>query len=196
MHIPNGRSHGRRTHAGRESFEMDVEAETTSTAGAQLVLGLALAGGAILASTLLGRRHEKMIDDEEYAVGYAEMHEPVAHQPKALTSLILPPLFIAMTLSGLRIWNAPSSPTRTRALTLWSLVQGFNALWLALGAKRVGGQLGAATASLAASGAYALQARKLVAPASGFSSPYLGWLGFANALTEELWKRPRRVTVH
>jgi tryptophan-rich sensory protein len=35
-----------------------------------------------------------------------------------------------------------------------------------------------------------------VAPASGFSSPYLGWLGFANALTEELWKRPRRVTVH
>jgi tryptophan-rich sensory protein len=175
---------------------MDLKADTASTAGAQLVLGLALAGGAILASVLLGRRHEKMIDDEEYAVGYAEMHEPVAHQPKALTSLILPPLFIAMTLSGLRIWNAPSSPTRTRALTLWSLVQGFNALWLALGAKRVGGQLGAATASLAASGAYALQARKLVAPASGFSSPYLGWLGFANALTEELWKRPRRVTVH
>ena len=32
--------------------------------------------------------------------------------------------------------------------------------------------------------------------ARGGWSPYLGWLGFANALTEELWKRPRRVTVH
>ncbi len=196
MHIPNGRSHGQKAHAGREAFEIDTKVETPLTAGAQLALGLAVAGGAILISTLLGRRHEKMIDDEEYAVGYAEMHEPVAHQPKALTSLILPPLFIAMTLSGLRIWNAPSSPTRTRALTLWSMVQGSNALWLALGAKRLGGQLGAATATLVASGAYAWQARKLVSPASGLNSPYLGWLGFANALTEELWKRPRRVTVH
>ena len=53
MHIPNGKSHGRRTHAGPESFEIDVKADTPSTAGAQLVLGLALAGGAILASTLL-----------------------------------------------------------------------------------------------------------------------------------------------
>ena len=48
--------------------------------------------------------------------------------------ILVVPLFIAMTLSGLRTWNAPSSPARTRALTIWSLVQGFNALWLGLGA--------------------------------------------------------------
>jgi tryptophan-rich sensory protein len=122
------------------------------------------------------------------------MHEPVAHQPKPLTSLLLPPLFIAMTLSGLRTWNAPSSPARTRALTIWSLVQGFNALWLGLGAKRVGGQLGAATASLAASAAYALEARKV----GGGSAPDLGWLGIANALTAQLWRRPvlRAPTLH
>jgi benzodiazapine receptor len=152
-----------------------------------LVLGLALAGGAILASTLLGRRHERMIDDEEYAVGYAEMHEPVAHQPKALTSLILPPLFIAMTLSGLRIWNAPSSPTRTRALTLWSLVQGFNALWLALGAKRVGGQLGAATASLAASGGLRPPGPQAGGPGLGLQQSLSGLAG--------LRQRPDRGTV-
>jgi tryptophan-rich sensory protein len=135
-----------------------------------------------------------VLDDEMYAVEFAEMHEPVAHQPKPLTSLLLPPLFIAMTLSGLRTWNAPSSPARTRALTIWSLVQGFNALWLGLGARRVGGQLGAATASLAASAAYALEARKV----GGGTAPDLGWLGLANALTAQLWRRPipRMPTIH
>jgi benzodiazapine receptor len=194
MHIPSGKMQGGRAVAGREAFQ--VEAPRGPGPSSQLALGLALAGGAILASVLMGRRHEQLIDDEEYAVGFAEMHEPVAHQPKALTSLILPPLFLAMTLSGLRIWNAPSSPTRTRALTLWSLVQGFNALWLALGAKRVGGQLGAATASIAVSAAYAVQAHKLAAPGSTFPGPLLGWLGFANALSDSLWKRPTRPTVH
>jgi benzodiazapine receptor len=194
MPTPHGKPHAEKAHPGREAFELDTK--PTSSVRAQLLFGAALAGGAILASTLMARRHERMIDDQMFAADFAELHEPVAHQPKALTSLILPPLFIAMTLSGLRIWNAPSSPTRTRALTLWSLVQGFNALWLALGAKRMGGQLGAAVASLGASAAYAISARKLVAPASGLSSPYMGWLGFANALTEEFWKKPRAVTVH
>jgi len=194
MHIPSGRMQGGRAVAGREAFQAEVP--RGPGVGSQLALGAALAGGAILASVLMGRRHERLIDDEEYAVGFAELHEPVAHQPKALTSLILPPLFIAMTLSGLRTWNAPSSPTRTRALTLWSVVQGFNALWLGLGARRVGGQLGAATASLAVSAAYAVQAHKLEAPTSGLSNPYLGWMGFANALTETLRRRPTRVTLH
>jgi tryptophan-rich sensory protein len=157
-------------------------------------VGAALASGAIIAALLMGRRHEKVLDDEMYAVEFAEMHEPVAHQPKPLTSLLLPPLFIAMTLSGLRTWNAPSSPARTRALTIWSLVQGFNALWLGLGAKRLGGGLSAATASLAASAAYAIEARKV----GGGTAPDLGWVGLANALSSQLWRKPapRVPTVH
>jgi len=99
-----------------------------------------------------------------------------------------------MTLSGLRTWNAPSSPARTRALTIWSLVQGFNALWLGLGAKRLGGQLSAATASLAASAAYAIEARKV----GGGTAPDLGWVGLANALSSQLWRKPvpRAPTIH
>lgn len=183
MHIANGKS-GVRAHAGREAFELDRRGGHHPAA--QIAVGAALAGGAIVAALIMGRRHEQALDDEMYAVEFAEMHEPVAHQPKPLTSLILPPLFIAMTLSGLRTWNAPSSPARTRALTIWSLVQGFNALWLGLGARRVGGQLGAATASLAASAAYAIEARKV----GGGTAPDFGWLGLANALTSQLWRRP------
>jgi tryptophan-rich sensory protein len=191
MHIANGKSRERAL-AGREAFELDRREGYHPAA--QIAVGAALAGGAIVAALIMGRRHEQVLDDEMYAVEFAEMHEPVAHQPKPLTSLLLPPLFIAMTLSGLRTWNAPSSPARTRALTIWSLVQGFNALWLGLGARRVGGQLGAATASLAASAAYAIEARKV----GGGTAPDLGWLGLANALTAQLWRRPvpRAPTIH
>ncbi len=190
MNILNGKE--RRTHAraGREAFEVEPHAENHPAA--QIALGALLAGGAILAAMAMGRRHEAVLDDAMYAVEFAEMHEPVAHQPKPLTSLILPPLFIAMTLSGLRTWNAPASPARTRALTLWSLTQGFNALWLGLGAKRLGGQATAATASLAASTAYAIEARKV----GGGTAPDLGWLGVANALTAQLWRRPQGPTLH
>lgn len=193
MHIANGKSRERAL-AGREAFQLDQRDGGVHPA-AQVALGAALAGGAIVAALMMGRRHEAVLDDEMYAVEFAEMHEPVAHQPKPLTSLLLPPLFIAMTLSGLRTWNAPASPARTRALTIWSLVQGFNALWLGLGAKRVGGQLGAATASLAASAAYAIEARKV----GGGVAPDLGWVGIANALTAQLWRRPlapRVPTIH
>jgi len=191
MHIVHGKPRERAL-AGREAFEL--ERREGPHPAAQVAFGAALAGGAIVAALIMGRRHEKVLDDEMYAVEFAEMHEPVAHQPKPLTSLILPPLFIAMTLSGLRTWNAPSSPARTRALTIWSLVQGFNALWLGLGAKRLGGQLGAATASLAASAAYAIEARKV----GGGAAPDLGWLGLANALTTQLWRKPipRAPTLH
>jgi tryptophan-rich sensory protein len=192
MHIANGKPRERAL-PGREAFEIDRRDAGVHPA-AQVAVGAALAGGAIIAAMMMGRRHEAVLDDEMYAVEFAEMHEPVAHQPKPLTSLLLPPLFIAMTLSGLRTWNAPASPARTRALTIWSLVQGFNALWLGLGARRVGGQLGAATASLAASAAYALEARKV----GGGSAPDFGWIGIANALTAQLWRRsPMRVpTIH
>lgn len=191
MHIANGKTRDRAL-AGREAFQLDRREGVHPVA--QIAAGAALAGAAIIAAKVMGGRHERVLDDEMYAVEFAEMHEPVAHQPKPLTSLLLPPLFIAMTLSGLRTWNSPSSPARTRALTIWSLVQGFNALWLGLGAKRVGGQLGAATASLAASAAYAIEARKV----GGGSAPDLGWVGIANALTAQLWRRPvlRAPTLH
>lgn len=134
MHIANGTARERAL-AGREAFELDHRERHHPVA--QVAFGAALAGGAIIAAMIMGRRHERALDDEMYAVEFAEMHEPVAHQPKPLTSLLLPPLFIAMTLSGLRTWNAPSSPARTRALTIYKhgyrhrkVVQRRQGLWL------------------------------------------------------------------
>jgi tryptophan-rich sensory protein len=103
--------------------------------------------------------------------------------------MIWPALFMALTLSGLRVWNAPPSAARTQALTLWGAVQALNAVWMALGPRRLGGQLAAAVASLGTSTAYAWRARQVDTPAAGMVAPYLGWIGLANVLSEELWRR-------
>lgn len=159
--------------------------------GAHVAMGVALAAGAVLAAGLIAHHNERAEVVDQYDGEYAEMVQPAFKPKKAVFGLVWPPLMMALTLSGLRIWSAPASPERTRALTLWSLVQGFNTVWMAAGPKRLGGQVTASVASLATSAAYALAARKVDAPASGLAAPYLGWMGLANVLTEQLWKRPR-----
>jgi tryptophan-rich sensory protein len=66
---------------------------------------------------------------------------------------------------------------------------------MALGPRRLGGQLTTAVATLGTACAYAWSARKVDASAANLASPYLGWIGFASVLTEELWRKnlaPRR----
>jgi tryptophan-rich sensory protein len=60
---------------------------------------------------------------------------------------------------------------------------------MALGPRRLGGQLTAAVVSLGTSAAYAWRARQVDPPAAGMATPYVGWIGFANVLTGELWRR-------
>ena len=162
--------------------------------GAHVAMGVALAAGAVIAAGLIAHHNEQAKDFDQYDPEYAEMVQPVFKPKRALFGLIWPPLMMALTLSGLRVWNAPASEQRTRALTLWSLVQGFNTVWMAAGPNRLGGQVTASVASLATSAAYAFSARQVVAPASGLAGPYLGWMGLANVLTEQIWRKaPARV---
>ncbi|HWA60496.1 MAG TPA: TspO/MBR family protein [Caulobacteraceae bacterium] len=155
-----------------------------------LVLGVALTAGAVLASRLLAARRGHALDAEAGESGPAPRRAP------AVLGVLWPPLFMALTVSGLRVWNAPPGRSRTRALTLWSLIQGFSALWMSVGPRRLGGQLAVGVATLGAAAAYALQARRIDAPAVNLAAPYLGWIGFANVATEELWRRDPGSTVH
>ncbi|HEX5380332.1 MAG TPA: TspO/MBR family protein [Phenylobacterium sp.] len=157
---------------------------------------MAIAAGAVLASTLVARRLAPA-DNPEIEAVHGATRPGLRLPPHAVFSVIWPPLFLALTLSGLRIWNAPRSPARAQALTLWGVAQALNALWMALGPGRLGGRLTMAVASLGTSAAYAWRARQVDAPASGLAGPYMGWIGFANVLTEELWRKSgARPTIH
>jgi benzodiazapine receptor len=162
-----------------------------------VLIGLGLTAGAIALSAMVARLNAP--PEEEWEV-YSDYEEPVAVEPKPapkVFGMIWPPLYLALTISGLRIWNAPRSAERTQALTLWGVVQALNAVWMALGPRKLGGQLATAIASLGTAAAYVWRARRVDPPAAGLVAPYIGWIGFANVLTEELWRgKPEVQTVH
>jgi len=162
-----------------------------------LLIGLGITAGAVAASALIARASAPTPDNPEVYSDYEELEQPAFKPPAQVFAFVWPPLFLALIVSGLRIWNAPRSAARTQALSLWAAVQGLNALWMALGPRRLSGQLATAVTTLGAAGAYIWRAGKVDAPAAGLVAPYAGWIGFANVLTEELWrKNHERPTIH
>jgi benzodiazapine receptor len=179
----------------RHTFDRAVNSQGRSVS--HILAGVALTGGAVLASALISARNAPTDANPEVKAEYDMLRKPAFQPPKQAFAVIWPPLFLALTISGLRIWNAPPSRARTEAITLWSAVQALNALWMALGPRRLSAQLAAAVASLGASAAYVWRARAVDPPASALVAPYLGWISFANALTGELWrKNTPRPTIH
>jgi len=176
---------------------VDGLANSRGRSARHLLLGLGVTAGAVLASAVIAKRNAPTDDNPRVKAQYDRLDQPAANPPPKAFALIWPPLFMALTVSGLRIWNAPRSAARSQALTLWGVVQALNAAWMALGPSRLGGQLAAATASLGASAAYAWRARRVDPPAANMVAPYVGWMGFANVLTEELWrKNAAKPTLH
>jgi tryptophan-rich sensory protein len=118
-------------------------------------------------------------------------------QPTNALSLAWPPLLAALTFSALRVWNAPASTARSRALGFWGAIQGLNALWFLTGTGRRRVRMATAAASLGAGIGYASAARKVDAGAAALVSPYIGWGGLTGFLRPELWRKgPPRPSIH
>jgi tryptophan-rich sensory protein len=176
---------------------VDSLANSRGRSARHILIGLGLTAGAVALSALVARLNAPPEEEWEAYSDYEELVpvEPTP-QPK-LFGMLWPPLYLALTLSGLRIWNAPKSVARTQALTLWGVVQGLNAIWMALGPKKLGGQLATGIASLGTAAAYVWRARQVDPPSASLVAPYVGWIGFANVLTDELWRgKPEAQTVH
>jgi tryptophan-rich sensory protein len=182
-------------HSVRDAF--DKAANSQGRSAQHVAAGLAITAGAVLASALISGLSAPTKLNPKAKAAYDQLEQPAFAPPRQAFAVIWPPLFLALTLSGLRVWNAPEGRERSQALGLWGAVQGLNALWMALGPKRLGAQLAVAAASFAASAAYVWRARAVDPPASNLVAPYLGWISFANALTGELWRKNQpRPTIH
>lgn len=179
----------------RDAIDGLANSEGRSTR--HLMIGLGVTAGAVLASALIARANAPIPENPDVSRAYDKLDKTPITPPKSAFAVIWPPLFMALTLSGLRVWNAPPSPARTQALTLWGVVQALNATWMALGPKHLGGQLATAIASLGTSAAYAWRARKVDQPAANMVAPYVGWVAFANVVTGDLWRRNKdQPTLH
>jgi tryptophan-rich sensory protein len=169
---------------------VDSLANSRGRSAGHILWGLGLTAGALGLSVLAARLLAPKPDLPETYSDYQPALAPEAEPKRPELSAIWSPLFLALTLSGFRIWNAPKSAERTQALGLWGAVQALNAALLVAGPRKAALKVLAAGAALGAAGAYVWRARKVDPAAAGLVSPYVGWMGAAGALTDEL-RRPK-----
>lgn len=174
-------------HEAQEHIEDTLNADGRSAA--HVAVGVVVCLGAVALSALVAHRAEPGEFQKD-----VERHSEAS---KAGLSQVWPALFSITTLAALRIWNAPSSSARTRALTLWGASQALNSAWMAASPRHRALQIlgGVATAVLTA--AYAQEARKVDVKAGGMATPAAG-MALGNLLTGEVWRRskPTGVTLH
>ena len=97
-------------------------------------------------------------------------------------------LYGLIAASGYRVWAAPSSPDRTRALGLWAAQLGLNAAWPVLffgrhDPKAALVDIGLLSASISA---YTESATRVDPAARWMMAPYRAWVGFSTALNGEI----------
>ena len=176
-------------HDFRRDPHLDDEAEwgeARSRMGTVVAFG-AFAGLTAAAAGLGGRLSD---GSDEW---YAGLEKPSFTPPPIAFPVVWTGMYALFAVSGFMVWRAPKSRRRRRALWLWGASLVLNAAWspIFFGMRRPGSALLDLAALGLVTGAYAKAARKVDRRAARMTLPYLGWLGFAAALNEEVWRRNR-----
>ena len=147
-----------------------------------LLAGLGLAvlcygASALGAATMRGRGSPR-------GLWFRALRKAPAQPPGSVFAPVWFVLYGAMAFSAWRVWRAPASAARSRALALWGTQLALNAAWTPLffGLRRPIAALVDLSALDVAAGAYAVEAVKVDRGAAAVIVPYLGWLGFATYL--------------
>ena len=142
----------------------------------------ALTAGAAWIGTLATK---KSVHSAWYNV---ELRKPSWQPPREAFAPVWTALYALMAGSAARVYQAPPSRERSRALKLWGAQLALNAAWSVIffGARRP--KLAAAEIAvlLATIAAYIHQARSVDRRASVMMAPYLGWTAFAAALNGKI----------
>jgi benzodiazapine receptor len=169
--------------AAQSSWLMDEEPVQRRSRLSSTV-ALATFGGLTAAVAVVGARATTLHVDD----WYDGLRKPWFTPPKAVFGPVWSGLYVLSALSGWRVWRMPRSKQRTRALVLWGAQLALNAAWspLFFGLRRPRSALADLALLGAAVAAFAVMARRVDRPAAYMTLPYLGWLGFAGALNEEI----------
>lgn len=100
-----------------------------------------------------------------------------------LMRAIWPSLFSMTTLAALRVWNAPDSANRARALGFWGVLQASNLVMTFWRPQRRAGRVAAATTTALLTAAYAHAAASVDEKAASIAAP-AGFAGLASVVAE------------
>ncbi len=150
-------------------------------------------GALTAAAGFLGNRAtQKSVNSPWYNVA---LRKPSFQPPREAFAPVWSTLYTMIAASGARVYAAPRSPERTRALVLWGAQLALNAGWSAIffAARRPKWALLELGALLATIGAYMHQAHEVDRAAAYLVAPYFGWSTFAALLNEEIVRRNPRL---
>lgn len=148
--------------------------------------GLATAGAAWLGS--------RYTPKHKPGAWYAKLDKPPFTPPPVVFPIVWTSLYATMAWSASRIYSAPPSPERSRALRLWFTQLATNAQWskLFFGKHRPELALADSVALAVQIAEYISIARKVDQAAANAFIPYLGWVAFATVLNAEIVRRNPR----
>jgi tryptophan-rich sensory protein len=130
------------------------------------------------------------------ALWYARLQKPAFTPPGPVVGAAWGVLEILLAATGTRLLRAPQSPARSVAVGAWGLtllgLAGYP--WLFFGRRRLASSAVASGGMLAAAAGTLVAARPIDKAAATMTAPLLLWLGFATALSEELWRRNPRLS--
>ena len=152
-----------------------------------------LAGTAVVAAQLNGRRYSPTPDHPRTAAWYARLRKPSYTPPGPVFAVAWTGLDALLGYSGYRLLTARPSSARNLALGAWGLnllgVAGFS--WVLFGRKQLDEALGVTVGMVGTAAAAAATAAAVDRKASLADLPLLGWVMFATLLQEEVWRRNR-----
>lgn len=152
------------------------------------LLALAGFGLATAATAWYGSRYTPPKKSRNW---YRELDKPSFTPPDVVFPVVWTGLYGLMAWSGWRIWSAPPSLERSRALRLWAAQLATNAKWskLFFGDRRPDLSLVDSIVLELEIASYIVQARKVDSAAAAAFLPYSAWVAFATVLNAEIVRR-------
>jgi tryptophan-rich sensory protein len=119
---------------------------------------------------------------------YRALRKPWFQPPTWVFAPVWTGLYALIAASGYRVWSAPPSPERTRALAFWGTQLGLNAAWswLFFGQHNPRAALADISLLRVSIDAYAAEAEKVDPEGRWMMTPYRGWVGFATLLNASI----------
>ena len=161
------------------------------TGGLSPWAALAIAGGAVAASALIGRRYSPDRSHPDIDRWYHELEKPNITPPDPVFGAVWPVLEALLAVGGYRLLRAPSSPERNAAVALWlvniAMIGGWTKVFF--DERSLAGGAAGAAAMIGTGAAYVERASRVDGIAAAAGVPFTAWVAFATALSEEIWRR-------
>jgi len=152
---------------------------------------LAVAGGVMAVSALIGRRYSPEPSHPDIDRWYHDLDKPSYTPPDPVFGGVWPVLQVLLAIGGYRLLRAAPGCDRDTALALWlfnaAMIGGWTKIFF--GERSLAGGSLAAGGMLASGAAYVEFARRVDGLAGAAGVPFAAWLAFATLLSEEVWRR-------